>query len=810
VWQDRGRPEDLLWSGTAYRDFSLWRERYPGGLTATEEAFAEAATRLAGRRRRRRRIGVAAILTTALAVAGVTAGLWRRSEVARQHAQAEALRAEAGKLLALGRTYLDADPTAALAYAKGSLDLFDTPEARTFALEVLWRGPVARILPVDRIAKELRLSEDPSGIEEIKLSPDGRWLASRSESNRILLFSRETGAPRALPDQPETTVDVLSFGPDSDVLVTGGPGQSVRLWSVPDLRERRTVALGGRLSEVSGVGGALLIRTEAASQQWLLQELRLPDGEPKAIGTFPRGFAWDVNPTHTWLVYVRGRTVVLRSLDANHRERILGELRDEVVDISFSPTGDRVASLDHSSEIRIWSPDGSAVGPIRVLKGPKYAGIYYWMFDPRGRRLINLGPNNAFYVWDFDDPPDAEAVVLGRPGPSYMPRVTFDARGQWLATSWGQTTIELWPLASPRKRALHGFASTIFTMAFTPDGRWLAACSGGEPARIWPLNPTDGSARNLVPEDIDKCMQIAMHPQDSQVLVTGAGGKVLLVPTEGGRPRQLLDRRDRPSLTQVAFDRQGRRAVAVRTYEGLLRAWDLPSGRERVYSIPDLTDADWSGLVDVAGAPDGRLYVSGQTGMGVRRLALPAETEGTVSSETLFAAGSTRLDLSRDGRLLLVLASQSRESRNASYEELRLFDLTRNTSRGITTHGSRLGAAVLSPSGRVIVSADTDGVVRVGPVSGAEPHLLFGHKGPVSSLAVSPDERWIASASDDVIHLWPMPDVTKPPLHTLSHAELMAKLDTLTNLRVVRDASSSTGWKLDIGPFNGWKDVPTW
>jgi hypothetical protein len=55
-----------------------------------------------------------------------------------------------------------------------------------------------------------------------------------------------------------------------------------------------------------------------------------------------------------------------------------------------------------------------------------------------------------------------------------------------------------------------------------------------------------------------------------------------------------------------------------------------------------------------------------------------------------------------------------------------------------------------------------------------------------------------------------MADVTKAPLHTLPLAELMAKLDTLTNLRVVGDHSTSTGWMLDVGPFPGWKDVPTW
>jgi WD40 repeat protein len=426
--------------------------------------------------------------------------------------------------------------------------------------------------------------------------------------------------------------------------------------------------------------------------------------------------------------------------------------------------------------------------------------------------------NNTFYLWDLDDPPDAQPVVLGRPGPSFNMLRTFDSRGEWLATSYGQTTIEFWPLGNPRKRTLRGFASTTnWRMAFTSDGRWLATCSLFEPARLWPLNPADGNARNLVPPE--PCFSIATHPKDSRALIGTSNGRVLLAPTEGGPPRQLLDRWEPPAwINVVAFDPQGLRAVAIPAYQAgtknpagrVLRVWDLPSGRERVHSIAHLTDADWTSFWDTAFAPDGSLYVAGLAGMGVRRLVLPGDAQGTVSSETVFAAGSTRLDLSRDGRLLLVLGSQRRDTANQQFEELRLFDLVQNTSRRITTHGSRLSVGVLSPSGRVIVSGDTEGVVRVGPTSGEEPHLLFGHKGMVNALAVSPDERWIASASDDAIHLWPMPDVTKPPLHTLPHADLLAKLDALTNLRVVRDPTSSTGWKLDVGPFPGWKDLPTW
>ena len=50
----------------------------------------------------------------------------------------------------------------------------------------------------------------------------------------------------------------------------------------------------------------------------------------------------------------------------------------------------------------------------------------------------------------------------------------------------------------------------------------------------------------------------------------------------------------------------------------------------------------------------------------------------------------------------------------------------------------------------------------------------------------------------------------RAPLHTLPHDELIAKLKTLTNLRVVRDEEAATGWKLTHDPFPGWETVPEW
>ncbi len=96
------------------------------------------------------------------------------------------------------------------------------------------------------------------------------------------------------------------------------------------------------------------------------------------------------------------------------------------------------------------------------------------------------------------------------------------------------------------------------------------------------------------------------------------------------------------------------------------------------------------------------------------------------------------------------------------------------------------------------------------PLDGKPPHLLGRHDFAGGSLATSPDDRWVASAGAAEIRLWPIPDLTQPPFVALPHERLMAKLRALTNVQVVADEASATGYRLEIGPFPGWKDVPTW
>ncbi len=141
----------------------------------------------------------------------------------------------------------------------------------------------------------------------------------------------------------------------------------------------------------------------------------------------------------------------------------------------------------------------------------------------------------------------------------------------------------------------------------------------------------------------------------------------------------------------------------------------------------------------------------------------------------------------------------------------RRIDLATGSIRPIEGFGDDVESADLDPTGRVVAAGSVDGSIRVGRLDGGEPHLLMGHTGNVYNLAISPDLRWVASAGEDgTLRLWPAPDLSKPPLHTLPHDELLAKLRSLTNLRAVRDPASDTGWTIELGPFPGWATVPDW
>jgi WD40 repeat protein len=292
---------------------------------------------------------------------------------------------------------------------------------------------------------------------------------------------------------------------------------------------------------------------------------------------------------------------------------------------------------------------------------------------------------------------------------------------------------------------------------------------------------------------------MAVSP-DSELLLAGSNlGPAVVVPVDGSPSTKLEG-----FLTSmaVAFSANGKLAAIVATkpedfQKQSLYVYEVGSWREAVFDEPDFVNVNPHFL------RDGKILAVAEAGLWrvdiesrERELVYPVNAPGSIGQ---FA-------VSRDEQRIAL----SVEPEGAPGPAV-VLDLDTGITTTLKRHGDEVLAVALDPAGTMFVTGDAAGVLRLGPATGEEPYLLLGHEGRVSSVAIDPLGRWIASGGQDgTVRLWPMPDLSKPPLHTLPRQELIAKLKTLTNLRVVRDEESATGWKLEVGPFPGWETVPTW
>jgi DNA-binding winged helix-turn-helix (wHTH) protein/WD40 repeat protein len=815
TWDEHDRTDDLLWTGSAYREFAVWRESYPGGLTGTEEAFATAMTGFSTRRRRRRRMAATAILILATVVAVVFIGLWRRGVL-------ETRRAEASKLVALAQAQLETDPTEALAYATASVELADSPTARSFLLRALWEAPPARVL------------ESPG--PAIRFSPEGGWVAVSGFAGVATVWSDSGDGPINLPGletSPESMNNVRWIS--ENLLATGmNPvdpvlaAERVRIWSIPDGDVVQTIEFGaGSYWQVEGhrLFAATLPSEPAHEGDIRLRSWRLPDGEPKDLGIVDWNAMGDlssrVDPSGSTWIYPQDRTIFARPLPAvdGGRHKVVGAHATDAVRPIGVLRGDQLASIDGAGELRLWSLSEPGGGPLRVIPRPEGAPAPTYLYlDPTGRWVGQRYPDQTGkgLLWDLSALPGAQPLELRRSGSWQFSDSDYHPTGNWFAASTkGSSEVSFWSLSKAYPSVVTGATSRRKGLAFSPDGRWLAATWPGWRIKLFPLPYTDHT----------RAPKLGEHPAFSNLSFDASGtrvtgghwGESLSVGFLDGRePRKLEGFLGETLIESLAFSPSGRLVAAasgISYDEKMLRVWDLDSGETRVFELPrtDTSEcAEFTGYLDNV---QSLWFTDEETVYTVGATAFLRWNLRYGSSEEVVALGAVtyrEAAASADGRKVLIIETP-KVGKADICDTPELFDLATGTAEELPSFGDCVRVIALDPGGEFAVTGDNDGAIRVGRITGGEPHLLMGHQGAIEYVAVSPDLRWVASVgADSTLRLWPMPDLTKPPLHTLPREELIAKLKTLTNLRVVRDPESSTGWKVEIGPFPGWETVPTW
>ncbi len=418
---------------------------------------------------------------------------------------------------------------------------------------------------------------------------------------------------------------------------------------------------------------------------------------------------------------------------------LVGHERD-VVSTDFSPDGKLLATGSSDDTVRIWHVQTGEVR--RVLRGHE-RGVEDVEWTHGGAQLVSLD-GTAARLWRVSD----GALLRTFPGSGKSMALTPDGKQLWVGRSGGQLRVfdvdsgaELLSLAAHSDR--------IHAITIDPAGRRALTAGWDGRIKVW-----DTATRSLIRtlEDHQAGLRFVSFRADGRYLMTGAEDGTILL--RDGATLEVVDRLALPSASHATggwFGADGLTLVTI-SADGGLRIWHTDSG-----SVLVTIDAVAQGkLFDASMSPDRRILVTAT----LRTVHVWDPYRGV--QFRVFAGGSPGSSafepgaLSADGQRLVA----ARTSPDGP-PWIRVWDPVSGAL--VSTwqdQGLPYSVAISRDGGRIVVGdiAGTPARLYDGH-SGRLVARLLGHRQMVYNVAISADDRYIATASyDRTVRQWQTED----------------------------------------------------
>jgi WD40 repeat protein len=400
--------------------------------------------------------------------------------------------------------------------------------------------------------------------------------------------------------------------------------------------------------------------------------------------------------------------------------------RSDVLSVSWSPDGTRLATGSADGTAKTWDAAGGRV--VLTLKGHASA-VRSVSWSPDGTRLATGSENGRAKVWDAAG--GRELLTLTGHA-SAVRSVAWSPDGTRLATGSADATAKVWDAAGGRELlTLKGHRRMIWSVSWSPDGTRLATASHDVTAKVW--DAAGGRELLTLKGHTSPVRSVSWSPDGSR-LATGSEDSTAKVWTAAGGRELLTLNGHADEVRSVTWSPDGTR-LATGSLDVTAKMWDAADGRE-LLTLKGHTLAVWS----VSWSPDGTRLATGSEDSTAK------VWDAAGGRELLTLKGHTRMvwsvAWSPDGTRL---ATASEDSTARVWETAGGRELL--TLKG---HTDQIRSVSWSPDGTRLATGSLDGTAKMWDAAdGRELRILKGHSGVLTSVCWSPDGTRLATGSHD-------------------------------------------------------------
>jgi WD40 repeat protein len=633
--------------------------------------------------------------------------------------------------LRLSSHVLREDPAQLAPQLLGRLLDFNQPGVRRLLEEAKsWAGkPWLRPLSVCLVApggpERFTLEGHLDPVAGVAISPDGRWAVSSGgeNDNRIMFWDLRSGIRRFARLGHPFPAGLVFITDDCKRAVTACDRNTI-VWELET--GVSLVEVRGQALAVSADGNTVLFRVENKPLQvWNLVKNRyrvLPGQWIRSI----RG-----------VVSANGRLGITTADDCTLKVWDLDELEllwilkghsSPVQSVGMTVDGRVAVSVSSGESIKVWD---LAIGKERFICGEASDNYGAVVISPDGQ-LVAGAVLKTIKVWELEHGTEY-CTLTGHTGSVRV--MAFTPDGKRIISGADDSTLKVWDLVSGTEvSTLTGHSGIINDVAIRRDGKLAISASDDYTLKVWDL---EGTYQSRAAAGHQGEVNVVVVQPDGKRVVSGADDGLVKVWKLETTSEQFSLSANSAGVSRLAVTPDGRLAVSS-SWDGSMNGWDLIAGT-RSFTLEGHSGA----IYGLAITPNGRLAVSAsgdQTvkvwdlATGTMRFNLTGHTEGV-----------TALALSPDGQLAV---SGSRD------KTVRVWDLTSGRERYILMgHEGGIFAVAVTPDGRYAVSGSEHNQIKVWDLaSGTERFDLSGDWiwGYVNGIAISPDGRnAVATAFDE-------------------------------------------------------------